>query len=231
MGPLLQNDSNIAVINYGGAEMNVDFLAEHEAGCAHLTRTLATTINETLSLMTEESGGTPSLNLVSVQFSIDLDDPIFRSLAGDVSYSRQVLVELTLEENEELMDYICHRVTSCRDPESTSVKHPVAFSAIDFPGSNGGRPRLSEAPHINALIAVPDSLRGCFRDLVLSQLSAPRIGLGARSVRTVEVQEIENSDVGVARAMDHILRFQRTPEASSLSEEIMGVFMAPSSAF
>lgn len=200
-------------------------LVEHQTNIDRLASDLTALVELARSQMTERESRAPSLYQMKVRFVYDWEHPAFDASPVDFGYSLFHLAQDALEAGEDVMSYLCDKQSS--SPGSLSINRPVAVSAIDIEGSEGGWPCATENPYVNGLIAVPESFRDEFRKRTTSVETVKfQCHSRASSVLSLSVQHTKFTEQGVAAAIQHVLRFNRTLPSTLFPAEANAICFA-----
>lgn len=189
-------------------------------------RTLTDMIDDTLLEMRNlDSGADPSLHLLEVKFAPVRREALAQPLYRSAVYSAHQLVEQTVERGEGIMDLFCESVApGCHLPAASPIR-PTVFWVVDCPDGQQFDASMYKAPQVLALVFVPASQRTNFRSFIRRETVISKMMSGAGLGRSLEVLDVENSEAGIASAVDRFLRFAGTDEAILLPFEAQGIFI------
>lgn len=113
-----------------------------------------------------------------------------------------------------------------QDDPNAFMRYPWSFSAIDFPGSDMGKPRISAAPHVNVVMFIPGAQLKRFSDFSL-RLPVRTSELKKLGVRKVDFVWNDDCDGDFEHSLNHLLRFTESwqPIAQRNPSELQTIFV------
>ena len=106
----------------------------------------------------------------------------------------------------QLLKFMYKELVPQQDEPNALTRYPWSFSAIDFPGSDMGKPKISAAPIVNIVMFIPGAQVERFRDFSL-RLPIRKRELKELGVKKVDFVWVDDCKGDFGYSLHHLLRF------------------------